>query len=216
MKTNSMSEETREKVMYGCFFGLVLFASSAVYFSFIKDTAAAGELLKFIPAALIVYLILGNLFVWLYNRPESGKLGVWFSGSAAVYWIWIFMGALGFIAFLLPGILRNMILVNVGVLVVCWIADYRSFHKIADELNGGVVKGRYLVVDIQECPKSVDAFCREIEDYCKKNRRTLEFITKGKPAVIRMDGELYHVELDSFYSQFGPMYALKFRQDYKK
>lgn len=216
MRTHGISEETKEKVLDGCFFGLVLFASTAVYLSFSKNTATIAGMLKFIPVALIVYLLVGNVIIWLYNRPGKSKIGQWFNGAAAVYWISIFAGFFVLLSIVLPGVLRNIVLVNIAVAFVCWLVDYRSFKKIAEELNGEVVKGRYLVVDLEECPRSVDAFCREIEDYCRKNRITLEFITRGKPAVVKMDGQTYHVELDSFYSQFGPMYALKFGQYYKK
>lgn len=212
MKMKRLSDETREKIMYGCFLGLVLFASSAVYVSFKKDAAVVMSLLPFVPVALVGYLLLGNLFIWIHERPESGKVSIWFKGSAAVYWTWLLTFAIIFIGAFLPGTARHIILVNAAVIIVCWVLDYCSFIKIAKELNGNVSKGRYLVVDLEECPKTVDAFCCEIEDYCRKNKKTLEFISRGKTAEILMDGEPYQVELDSFYSQFGPMYALKFKQ----
>lgn len=211
MKTKKSLEDRKEQAVYGCFFGLILFASAAVCLSFQRNAASVVEILPFIPVALVVYLLVGYLLIWLHDRPESGKASMWFKGSAAVYWTWILTGAIGMVAFLLPKIVRNMILVNVAVIIICWILDYCSIIKIAKELNGGVVKGRYLVVDIEACPRNVEAFCKEIEDYCSKNRLHLEFITRGKPAEISMDGERYQVELDSFYSQFGPMYALKFK-----
>ena len=69
-----------------------------------------------------------------------------------------------------------------------------------------------MLVDLDECPKSVEAFCIEIERYCIKNGRSLKFVKREKPAEIYMDNEHYMVELDSFYQRFGPMYALKFIQ----
>lgn len=212
MKAKGMSDETKEKLIYGCFFGLILFASSAIYFSFQRNMEAVAQILPFIPIALAVYILAGILLIWVYSRPESGKISSWFKGSAAIYWIGIIAAIVAFTAFAVPELVRHMVLVNFLVIVVCWGLDFCSFMKIANELNGGVKKGRYLVVDIQECPKNVEEFCREIENYCEKSRVRYEFITWGKPAEIVMDGERYMVELDSFYSQFGPMYALKFKQ----
>ena len=80
MRAHGISEETKEKVLYGCFLGLVLFASSAVYLSFSKDTAAIAGILKYVPVALIVYLLVGNLFIWLYNRQGNRKISQWFNG----------------------------------------------------------------------------------------------------------------------------------------
>lgn len=212
MRTKQGFDETKEKVIYGCLFGLILFASSVIYVSVLRNAETVKALLPYVPAALVGYLAVGNLLIWLYTRPYRGNMGRWFNGSAAVYTIGLLVSAVAFVAFWIPEIIRYMILINVVIVLICWILDYCFFMKVANELNGGTKKLRCLVVDLQECPRSVEAFCREIEDYCRKNGRRLEFIKREKNAEIRMDGELYTVELDSFYSVFGPMYALKFRQ----
>lgn len=216
MKENRISEEARERILQGCFFGLILFTSTALLLSFRRDMDEVGRILPFIPAALAGYLLIGNLLVWIHSLPERGWASSWFKGAAAVYWIDLIAVAFVLLSFIVSESWRHIILVNAVVVVVFWILDYCSVLKIAKELNGGAVKGRYLVVDLEECPKGAEAFCREIEDYCRKNRSSLEFLKREKPAEILMDGERYHVELDFFYSQFGPMYALKFRKEGKQ
>ncbi|MRM88897.1 DUF4318 domain-containing protein [Faecalicatena contorta] len=213
MKENRISEETREKIYQGCFLGLLLFASTALFLSLRKDMNEVGRILPFIPAALAGYMVIGNLLVWLHYLPEKGRVSSWFKGAAAVYWIDLIAVGFVLLSFIVSESWRHIILVNAAVVLVCWILDYRSVLKIAKELNGRTVKGRYLVVDLDECPKGAEAFCREIEDYCRKNKIKLEFLQREKPAVILMDGEKYEVTLDFFYSQLGPMYALKFRKD---
>ena len=211
MRTKQTLDEKKEKLLYGCLFGFILFASSAIYISIFADKKEAGVFLPYIPVALVGYLLAGNLLVWLYTRRGKGSAGVWFKGSAAIYTIGIIASAVAIAGSVLPQVLRYMLLVNLVIIILCWLLDYCFLVKVAKELNRGK-NCRSLVVDIQECPRSVDAFCREIEDYCRKNGRRLEFLKRGKVAEIRMDGERYSVEVDSFYSMFGPMYALKFRQ----
>lgn len=211
MRTEQNAEDRKERLLYGCLLGLILFASSAIYVSVFVGTEMAKAMLPYTPAALVGYLALGILLIWAYTKPHKGEMGVWFNGSAAVYIIDLVAGAVVFVSFFLPQFIRYMILINVAIILLCWFLDYRYFVKVAKELNGGK-KNISLVVDIQDCPRSEEAFCREIEDYCRKTGRRLEFIKRGKQAEIRMDGELYTVELDSFYSLFGPMYALKFKQ----
>ena len=160
MKENRISEETREKIYQGCFLGLLLFASTALFLSLRKDMNEVGRILPFIPAALAGYMVIGNLLVWLHYLPEKGRGSSWFKGAAVGFVL---------LSFIVSESWRHIILVNAAVVLVCWILDYRSVLKIAKELNGRTVKGRYLVVDLDECPKGAEAFCREIEDYCRKN-----------------------------------------------
>lgn len=212
MKENRMSEEFKERLFHGCFLGLVLFASAVMVLCLRKNTAEIERILPYAPIALVGYLVIGFLLICIHDRPESGWFSSWFKGSAAVYWCSLFAFAISIIGIFVSEIIRYILLVNVAIAVGCWIIDYCWLQRTADELNQGAGKGRYLIVDLQDCPKGTDAFCREIEDYCKKSRIRLEFINWGRPADVMMDGEKYHVELDSFYSQFGPMYALKFKK----
>lgn len=213
MKLEQMLEEKKEQIFYGIFLGLVLFASSALALSVWGDFSELKVIVPLISVVLAVYFLVGNLLVWLYEKSGTWKISTWFKGAAAIYWIGILGGLVSFISCFLPALLRYVLLVNLGVLIICWLCDYSSVLRMAKELNGQKDRHRYLVVDLKECPRGEEAFCREIEEYCRKGRIELEFINWGKPADILMNGEAYHVELDSFYSQFGPMYALKFRQE---
>ena len=136
MKENRISEETREKIYQGCFLGLLLFASTALFLSLRKDMNEVGRILPFIPAALAGYMVIGNLLVWLHYLPEKGRVSSWFKGAAAVYWIDLIAVGFVLLSFIVSESWRHIILVNAAVVLVCWILDYRSVLKIAKELNG--------------------------------------------------------------------------------
>ena len=213
MKEKRLTDDFIERILRGIFLGLVLFTSAVLVLCFQNNIAEIGKILPYVPVAFLVYILLGIVFVWLHERVGEGQISSWFKGSAAVYWCDLFMLVLFVPGFFLSDSLRYIILVNEFVLIGCWILDYCFVLSVAKELNHRKRRPLYLVVDLEECPKGEEAFCREIEDYCRKNRMSLEFVNRGKPADVMMNGEAYHVELDMFYSQFGPMYALKFRQD---
>ena len=44
MKENRISEETREKIYQGCFLGLLLFASTALFLSLRRDMNEVGRI----------------------------------------------------------------------------------------------------------------------------------------------------------------------------
>ena len=107
---------------------------------------------------------------------------------------------------------RMIFLLDAVVIGGFLIWDYRRVWIMSRKLNKKSVKTRVLLVDLDGPPKTVDEFAAQIADYCGKNHRTLEFISRGKIMEIMMDGEFYTVEIDQSYSQFGPLYGMKFIQ----
>lgn len=208
-----ISEETVERIGRGCFLGLILFTSTMVYWCSGKNIRLIEMKTWLVGVMLICYLLLGNLIFSGYAMPKPGRFGKWLSswmkGVTILYVMFLPLLLLGMFAAFIPEVIRYTFVLNLTVLVLCWLLDYSILKRIAGELNQGR-ENWVLIVDLEECPKTEEAFCEEIEKYCAKNHQKMEYIHWGKPADIKMDGEEYHVELDFSYSGVGPAYALKF------
>lgn len=211
-----LSERTESILQQGSIMGCVMFIVTVVYLGLQKDKAFALQMLPFLFPVLLGYVAFGMVFFFFYYRRErKGKAGIFSSfmkGASGIYWT----GNLFILIFVAAALLgdkkpvRMILLLDALFVVGFLIWDYLYMNQCAGEFNRRFRPRQVLLVDLEEYPKSIDAFCIEIERYCLKNHRSLEFIKRDKPAEICMDGEHYFVELDSYYSQFGPMYSLKF------
>ena len=192
-----LSENGQDIIKHGAFMGCVMFILTTVYLGIQKDKEFALSVLPYLGLFLVGYVLIGMFFFFIYYRREreqkDGFLKYCMKGISGIYWLdHVFI-----------------LLLGIGAL----LSDQTPIRMIcADEFNHTFKPKRVMVVDLDECPKSVEAFCIEIERYCIKNGRSLKFVKREKPAEIYMDNEHYMVELDSFYQRFGPMYALKFIQ----
>lgn len=213
-----LSENGKDIIKHGVIMGCVMFIVTTVYLGIQKDKAFALLVLPYLGLFLVGYMLIGMLFFFVYYRKEreqkDGFLKSCMKGISGIYWInnaFILILALGaLLAKQTP--IRIILLLDAAVMVGFLVLDYVYISKCADELNHTFKPKRVMLVDLDECPRSVEAFCIEIERYCIKNGRSLKFVKREKPAEIYMDNEHYMVELDSFYQRFGPMYALKFIQ----
>ena len=213
-----LSENGQDIIKHGVIMGCVMFIVTTVYLGIQKDKEFALLVLPYLGLFLIGYMLTGMLFFFVYYRKEreqkDGFLKYCMKGISGIYWInnaFILILALGaLLAKQTP--IRIILLLDAAVMVGFLVLDYVYISKCADELNHTFKPQRVMLVDLDECPGSAEAFCIEIERYCIKNGRSLKFVKREKPAEIYMDNEHYMVELDSFYQRFGPMYALKFIQ----
>ena len=213
-----LSENGQDIIKHGAFMGCVMFILTTMYLGIQKDKEFALSVLPYLGLFLVGYVLIGMFFFFIYYRREreqkDGFLKYCMKGISGIYWLdHVFILLLGIGALLSDQTpIRMILLLDAGVMIGFLILDYVYISKCADEFNHTFKPKRVMLVDLDECPKSVEAFCIEIERYCIKNGRSLKFVKREKPAEIYMDNEHYMVELDSFYQRFGPMYALKFIQ----
>lgn len=211
-----LSENGQNIIKHGAIMGGIMFVITTVYLGMQKDQEFTLLVMPYLGLFFLCYILIGMLFFFIYYRREQeqkdGFLKYWMKGSSGVYWI-----NLAVILVLVLGALlaeqtpiRVILLLDAMVMIGFIVLDYIYISKCADELNHMFKPKRVMLVDLEECPKSVEEFCIAIERYCIKNGRKLEFVKREKPAEVYIDKEHCMIELDSFYSQFGPMYALKF------
>lgn len=211
-----LSEKAERILVQGSVLGCVMFLVTVVYLGLQKDKAFALQMLPFLLPVLLGYVAFGMVFFFFYYRKErtgeSGTLSSFMKGASGIYWIGnlflLFLAAAALLGKKEP--VRIILLLDALLVAGFLIWDYLYMNRCAGEFNRRFRPRQVFLADLEECPQSVEAFCIEIERYCLKNHRSLEFVKRDKPAEICMDGEHYFVELDSYYSQFGPMYSLKF------
>ena len=68
--------------------------------------------------------------------------------------------------------------------------------------------GRTLVIDLKDKPGTKEEFFSVLEDYCIKNRLSLEYVKREIPAVVKLDGVLHEVDLRSYYTYGGAIYTM--------
>lgn len=208
-------EEKREILQYGTVMGCTFFMSNIIYLGLQKDQQFVLELMPWFGALLAGYVVLGLLFFFCYIK-FSGKdfalLKSFTKGAAAIYSLGNLLPLVFLAGIVLADkqLIRIMLLLDLVIVAGFYILDYRAVWKLSKELNGKNYRTRTLLIDLDECPKSVDEFCSHIEEYCSSNHIELEFLHRGEPALVLMDGKECTVKLDSSYSQFGPVYAMKF------
>lgn len=209
-----LKEEQKEILTYGTGIGSAMFISNVIYLGLQDDIAFVEQLMPWYGGLYAAYLLFGMLFFLLYTRTpkRDGFLKYCFKGVAAVYMIGNVMPLFFLLGVFLANrtAVRMICLIDAAVLIGFYIFDYHSVWKLSNALNGRKGRTRTLLIDLDEKPASVEAFCDQIEEYCRKNHQTVEFLTKGRTCELLLDGSPCTVELEYYYSQFGPMYGMKF------
>lgn len=213
----NITEERKDTLKYGCILGAVLFIVNVIYIGIQRDKSFAEEIMPYFALLFLGYTAAGILFFAIYTTREPKEDSFWkycLKGAAGIYTLMNFVPL-----FLLAGVLladrtpvRMIFLLDAIAVGSFLVWDYVMVWKMSRKLNKKSMKTRVLRVDLDGPPKTVDEFAAQIADYCGKNHRTLEFISRGKTMEIMMDGEYYTVEIDQSYSQFGPLYGMKFIQ----
>lgn len=211
---NRIKEEKREILSYGTGIGGAMFVSNVIYLGRQSNVKFVEEVMPWFGLMFLAYVGVGILFFYLYTRTPK-KDSFWkycMKGAAGIYMI----GNIMPLIFLLGAVLskttplRIVCILDAAILLGFYILDYHSVWKLSNVLNGRQGRTKTLLADLEEKPESVEEFCNQIRSYCEKNHQTVEFLTKGRTCEILLDGKPCTVELDSYYSQFGPMYSMKF------
>lgn len=209
-----IQEEKREILSYGTGIGGAMFVSNVIYLGRQSDTNFMEKIMPWFGILFFVYVVIGILFFYLYTRTPK-KDSFWkycMKGAAGIYMIGNIMPLLFLLGAMLSKTtpIRMMCVLDAIVLLGFYILDYHSVWRLSNILNGRQERTKTLLVDLEEKPESVEAFCEQIQTYCDKNHQTIVFLTKGRTCEILLEGKPCTVELESYYSQFGPMYGMKF------
>ncbi len=210
-----ITEEQKYIFKMGLSLGAAFFVTNVIYIGIQKDRVFAENIMPYFGFLFLGYVAVGIVFSFFYTRSDPGKDRFWkycMKGAAGVYSImnlapFFFIAA---IIFAEKTPVRIMLLLDAIVLAIFLAGDYRMAWNMSKKLNGYTCRKKSLIVDLEKYPKTVDEFCGQIADYCVKNHKTLEFVTIGKTMEVLIDGERNTVELEQYYSQFGPVYSMKF------
>lgn len=189
----------------GANLGIILLTSSLFILSVTR--LQEGLLLitsRFLPL-LAGYCLLGVIIKLFHFLPEFNLN--WMRGMTAIYWLDAAFFLLTVASRFFPAHIRYMVLTNLAVLIGLWALNYRYLTSVARELNH-TPRGKRLVIDLKEKPKSQEEFFRLLEDYCISNHIALTYITRDIPANVELDGVPHRVELNYYYSYGGPTYTM--------
>lgn len=206
-----MKNEMGKEILWkGSFLGLALLCSSIFALSIQGQPKTVGKLMEWYPVVVLVHLAAGVILYWIHQWPV--KRHEFQRGMAIVYWSMLILMLLEIFAEQIPAAARGILLADFALLAVLWIGEYVQMWRIARELNQGMGSRTVtLVEDLAEKPKDTEDFCQQIAAYCGKNNMQLEFVTREKPILVRLDGILYLAELHFYYSAYGtPVYTMEF------
>lgn len=192
----------------------IMVVADMCYFSIFGDENAALLYVNH-----FFYLFLGTMALllgiqWAMDRKTVDKLAGFYRGYAFMTVISVLGAGLAlFGSLMIPVELRTVMTINILIYAVLRILEYRELNRMAKVMNGymGGSLGKTLVVDLDEKPASKEEFFRQIENYCVKNGKTLEYVEKEVPAIVMIDGRKHQVSLIHFY-YIGVMYALEFKE----
>lgn len=192
----------KENLIKGVNIGLFLLVSSILTLRIINDLEGTVNLFNYFIPVVLVYIVIGVLLQLI--RQLSGKSSNGSIGIAIYYWLWMILIIVPIIGIFIDDYIRYIILVNAIIIIGLWIGDYIHLTRIAKELNGTRVnKNKTLVIDLDEKPKSKEEFFRIIENKCIENGDTLEYIERDIPAIVKINGVLYKIEIGYYYSLIG-------------
>lgn len=215
---NTTRFEIKENIAPGCVMGMILFISSVLVLSTSIPLSEIQSFVSFLPAALILYLILGIILTAFHHRTRRKKTDnsmLFFSISGLSLLSFIFFMALLIILRTVSYPIRLTVTVNILTIAAIWSYEYQKTVKIAREMNGitghiGNPASRSLVEPLDEYPENTEQFLAAITEYCRKNHLELEIITAEKPAIVKLNGIYHLVSLTYLYGLSIP--CLKFEE----
>lgn len=190
----------------GANLGVILFAGGLLGLWALSGRDGMEVITSRLGLVFFLYLLAGCFMRLVKSLPELDF--TWLRGITVVYWFDIFLLFLMVLAAFLPDYLRYMILADAAVLFVRWIINYIYMKHVADQLNHRTGGGRTLVIDLSEKPGTKEEFFGILEEYCIKNRLSLEYVERDIPALVKLDGIPHKVDLNSYYTYGGAVYTM--------
>ena len=205
IKNMEKREAFWEILLSGADLGTILFAGAVMGLWIFSGPQGMQILMDRLGLIFLIYLVAGWLLQFLKHLPEMDLS--WLRGMAFMYWYYIILFLLLLLARFLPDYLRYMVLSDAVVLFGRWALNYLYVKRTANQLN--MAKGgRTLVIDLKDKPGTKEEFFSVLEDYCIKNRLSLEYVKREIPAVVKLDGVLHEVDLRSYYTYGGAIYTM--------
>ncbi|ADL04887.1 hypothetical protein Closa_2313 [[Clostridium] saccharolyticum WM1] len=205
IKNMEKREAFWEILLSGADLGTILFAGAVMGLWIFSGPQGMEILMDRLGLIFLIYLVAGWLLQFLKHLPEMDLS--WLRGMAFMYWYYIILFLLLLLARFLPDYLRYMVLSDAVVLFGRWVLNYLYVKRTANQLN--MAKGgRTLVIDLKDKPGTKEEFFSVLEDYCIKNRLSLEYVKREIPAVVKLDGVLHEVDLRSYYTYGGAIYTM--------
>ncbi len=206
MNRNEGKREVFWEILFtGVDLGTILFVGALMGLWLLSDRQGLEIVMDRLGLFFLIYLAAGCLLQLIKQLPEMDLS--WLRGMAFMYWYFILSFILLLLAGILPDYLRYMILSDAVVLFGRWALNYLYTKRTANQLNKAK-EGRSLVIDLNDKPGTKEEFFSVLENYCIKNRLSLEYIKRDIPAVVKLDGVLHEVDLKSFYSYGGAIYSM--------
>ncbi len=205
IKNMEKREAFWEILLSGADLGTILFAGAVMGLWIFSGRQGMEILMDRLGLIFLIYLVTGWLLQFFKRLPEMDLS--WLRGMAFMYWYYIILFLLLLLARFLPDYLRYMVLSDAVVLFGRWVLNYLYVKRTANQLN--MAKGgRTLVIDLKDKPGTKEEFFSVLEDYCIKNRLSLEYVKREIPAVVKLDGVLHEVDLRSYYTYGGAIYTM--------
>lgn len=209
----------RSQLTAGISLGLALLVSALFAVYSFGDSAVYIRWMNFLPWMTLIYALAGIVLMAIHRRTPRQRPTTPYLSGLNVRYFWILPGFLWFLLFRLTGfvVLERCLLFHLILLAVLWTIEYSMARRMAKALNQALgkrsptVMPASLIVDLDECPAGTEAFCIEIERYCIKNHIDYQFIERGKPAILWMNGVKHRVELGVYYG-YVPGWFLKFTE----
>ena len=208
-----VKKEQIQEVGKSVWIGVILFFSAVL---FLMQSGDINHLKLFSDNLLWIIgaYIFGTIAVrFLFSLEICRKGAFLFQGEAIIWWVFLVFTVLSVILPFIPEYMRDIMLVNIFVLILMMLGNYLHMRYISKELNGGAwQKDFVLIEDLKRKPRNEEEFIKFIILYCEKNALELEILQYGEPAKVKMGGRVYTVKIVEYCSlSNGVAYAMEFR-----
>lgn len=203
-----LREELREIMTESLALGLTMLLVS-LYTLHCNDQPLLLTLLPWLPAWTLLFLAAAFLLTWHHHLPPAENS--FFVGMAVPYALLALGAAVLFVCALTSFSLLPVLLLSALTAALFWLADFLLLRRAARQMNKTNRPLRMTITyDLEEQPCSDEAFFRVLEQHCMEEHNSLEYVTRAQPALVRLDGVLCEVRVQTYYTKYGlPAYELK-------
>ena len=203
-----LREELREIATESLALGLAMLLVS-LYTLHCSDQPLLLTLLPWLPAWTLLFLAAAFLLVWHHHLPPEENSS--FVGMAVPYTLQALWAVALFVCAFTSFSLLLVLVFSALTAVLFWLADFLLLRRAASQMNKTNRPLRMTITyDLEERPCSDEAFFRVLEQRCMEEHSSLEYVTRAQPALVRLDGVLCEVKVQTYYTKYGlPAYELK-------
>lgn len=197
----------KEHLWEGVFQGMIFLTVTLITAAISNEGELWGQCQSFILPIACISIVAGILINSLHRRGRRRKDFVNY-GASGIYKIEniyvVLLFAISLVSIYVPKGLFNILMANLGVLILIWLGEYIYLKKIAKKLNGtrAFLKESTMVV-LEEKPKNADDFFNSFVKFCGENNVDYEIVEKDIPGLVKINGMEYRLKLVEDYSMFG-------------